>query len=114
AWKGSAPADSQCDNALRCGGPLRSSAYARVSITPAQATRDAGLLSACRAGVLVEWLPRPGVKPDRYVLAFAHHMLYDAASPACSFGGRTSGWSNGARSSQTWHLPFGRACQSVA
>ena len=29
------------------------------------------------SGVLVEWQPLPGVRPDRYVLAFAHHMLYD-------------------------------------
>lgn len=29
------------------------------------------------AGVLAEWQPRPGMKPVRYVLDFAHHMLCD-------------------------------------
>lgn len=62
-----------------CGGRRERdiSGCARRSSTLEQATRGAGLFSACRARVFAERQPRPDVKPDRYVLAFAHHMLYE-------------------------------------
>lgn len=38
--------------------------------------------------VLVEWQPSPKSKPDRYILAFSHNMLFDYAISRLIFGGK--------------------------
>jgi len=40
-----------------------------------------------RTQVLVEWQPSPTAKPDRYVLAFSHHVLFDYAVARLLFRG---------------------------
>ena len=40
---------------------------------------DAPLRQLLRSQVLVEWRPGEGREPERYILAFAHHVLFDYA-----------------------------------
>jgi hypothetical protein len=40
---------------------------------------SAALNTMLSAQVLVEWQPHPSARPDRQVLAFAHHLLFDYA-----------------------------------
>jgi len=40
-----------------------------------------------RTQVLVEWQPTPTARPDRYVLAFSHHVLFDYAVARLLFRG---------------------------
>jgi len=44
------------------------------------------------SNILSEWPPSPTAKPDRYVLAFAHHVLFDYAVARLLLRGDRKGW----------------------
>ncbi|NLG80266.1 MAG: hypothetical protein GX492_10685 [Firmicutes bacterium] len=49
---------------------------------------SAPLNDLLRAHVLVEWQPSPTAEPDRYVLTFSHHILFDYAVARLLLRGR--------------------------
>jgi hypothetical protein len=47
------------------------------AIVAADPSASEALYQVLSAQVLVEWQPLPEVKPDRYVVTYAHHILFD-------------------------------------
>jgi hypothetical protein len=49
------------------------------SIVASSPAADPALMEVLGSHVLVEWQPSPEARPDRYILTFAHHVLFDYA-----------------------------------